>query len=62
MADTVNVQFSHPWQNHNVGDRVSLDANTARRLVQAGYAVPATKAEAENIGVDPATAATARKK
>jgi hypothetical protein len=33
------VQFSNPWDIYSVGDIADLDADTARRLVNAGYAV-----------------------
>lgn len=40
MTDTptVDVVLAHPWGGHNVNDRLSLDPDDARRLVQAGAA------------------------
>lgn len=59
MAD---VQLAHPYDGNEPGDRITVDEETARRLLTAGYAVPATKPEAEKLGVDPEQAATAKKK
>lgn len=55
------VELSHPYGDHQVGDRIDVSDAEAKRLIRAGYARPATKPEAKRLGVDPATAATADK-
>lgn len=65
--DTADVVISNPWKNpadgrdYKVGDKASLDPLTAKSLIRAGYAVPATKPAAQALGVDPDTAKTAKK-
>ena len=61
MADTVEIVFSHPWREYEVHDRASFDTDEARRLIDAGIAVPASKPEAKKVGADPDTAATSAK-
>lgn len=58
---SVDVVLSHPWNGHDIGDRVSLDDAEARQVVNDGWGVPATKSAAKEVGVDPDSAASARK-
>jgi hypothetical protein len=51
---------SEEFGSHKAGDRVEVDDRAARRLIQAGEAVPATKPAAVQIGANPETAATAK--
>jgi hypothetical protein len=62
MNDDVNITLGYPWQGHEVGDRVSVDAPTAKRLVRAGVAAYSTAKDATAAGGDPAEAATKRSK
>lgn len=60
----VDVKLAHPWRDekdklHNPGDSVSVDAETAERLVTGGAGVFATKTAAKEAGVPDAP--TARK-
>lgn len=41
MPDTIDVRMSHPWQDHEIGDVVTVDAAQARQLITAGVAVVA---------------------
>lgn len=41
MPDTIDVRMSHPWQDHEIGDVISVDAAQARQLITAGVAVAA---------------------
>lgn len=63
---SVDVLLSHPYRDssgkrHEVGDRVSLDENDAHSVITSGRGVPATKTAAKEAGVDPDSAASARK-
>lgn len=62
MADQVEVVFSHPHREHEVGDRVSVDASEAQHLVTAGVAVFATKRDARAVGAEDAPTASTRGK
>lgn len=42
----IDVELSHPWEGHAVGETVGLDELTARRVVRAGLGVYPTKSEA----------------
>ena len=48
--DKVAVKLSHPYDGHTVGDRIELAPLNAKRLVQAGYATFASKADADAAG------------
>lgn len=61
MADKVDVELAHPWNGSEVGDRVSVSADTAAELVRGGIARPATVSAAKAAGVDADEAATKRK-
>jgi hypothetical protein len=54
----VKVQLAHPYEGKNPGDTVSYDSETARMLINGGWANPATVAEADKVGADSSTAAT----
>lgn len=66
----VDIVLSHPlpaWadpngngKGHEVGAKLSVDEDTARRLISGGTAVPATKSDAEASRVE-AAPATQRK-
>lgn len=63
---SVDVQLSHPYRDstgkrHEVGARVTLDDNDAHQVITSGRGVPATKSAAQAAGVDPESAATAKK-
>lgn len=61
----IDVELSHPWEGHAVGERVSLDTLTAKRVVRAGVGVYATKAaatEAEGEAGAEKTKAAVRKR
>lgn len=45
-SDTVDVTLAHPWDDHKVGERVSVDAALAKRLVKAGQGSYSTKKDA----------------
>lgn len=45
-TDTVDVTLAHPWEDHRVGDRVSVAADEAKRLVKAGIGSYSTKKDA----------------
>lgn len=60
--DEVDVILSYPWDGHEVGERVTVDTSTAKRLVGAGVALYATTGDASAAGGDPASAATKRRK
>lgn len=49
MAQKVEVILAHPYEKGQPGDRVSLDGDTARRLVRAGYARYATKTAEKQV-------------
>jgi hypothetical protein len=44
--DTVEVEFSHPHDDYDVGDRAVVHVLEAKSLVRAGVAVYPTKADA----------------
>lgn len=58
-AEKVEVVMSHPAYGHDTGERVSINADDARRLVNAGYAKYATKRDASRAGGEPEQSATA---
>lgn len=60
MADTELI-LSYPYQGHEVGERITVDQVTAKRLVRAGVGLYATKRDATGAGDDPARSVTARK-
>jgi hypothetical protein len=54
MADEiVTIELSHPWREFAVGDRLKLERDDAAKLVWAGAAKYATKADAKKAGADP---------
>lgn len=59
-ADTVKVHLSAHYDGKTPGDKVEVDAPTAKRLIAGGIAVPATVAAAKQVDVAPETAATKR--
>jgi hypothetical protein len=61
MAET-DVVLSYPWQDHDIGDRITIDTHTAKRLVRAGVALYATKKDATGAGDNPEKSATVRKR
>jgi hypothetical protein len=61
MADKVDVELAHPWDGHEVEERVSVSHDTAAELFRAGIARPATVSAAKAAGVDADEAATKRK-
>ncbi len=60
MADTVEVQFSHPHDGYGTkqGDRKSLDVFEAKALVRSGYAVYNKVADAKAANASPEQAAS----
>jgi hypothetical protein len=58
----MEVQYSHDYEGHKAGERVTVDRDEAKRLIKAGYAVPATVPAAKELRVDPETAATVKSK
>jgi hypothetical protein len=58
MSD-VDITISFPWQGHEVGERVTVSAIQAKRLVRAGVGRYATKKDAKAAGDEPAQATTA---
>lgn len=60
MAETVEVQFSHPHGDYAVGDRAELEVVEAKKLVRAGVAVYPTRADAVEAEGDAGAEKTAR--
>lgn len=60
MSD-VEITISYPWNGHEVGDRVKVDAAEAKRLVRAGVGLYATVKDANAAGGDTDQTATRRK-
>lgn len=44
--DKVEVELSHPYGDHAIGDRVELEVAEAKKLVRAGVAVYPTLKDA----------------
>lgn len=61
MSD-VDVTLSYPWQGHAVGERISVDPSTARRLVRGGVALFSTTSDARTAGGDTNRTATKRRR
>lgn len=55
---TAEVTLSHPWNGHEVGERVELDAAIARRVVRSGHGVYSTMADAVRVGGETAAEST----
>jgi hypothetical protein len=53
MADTVKLTLSAHHKGDLPGDTIEVSPIEARRLVNAGVAVPTTKTAAKAVGVDP---------
>lgn len=49
MADTVDIDLAHGWEDHKPGDRIAVEPVVARRLVRDGYATYARKDEAVKV-------------
>jgi hypothetical protein len=61
MSDEVEITLSYPWDGHEVGDRVMVDATQAKALVRGGVALYATVKDATAAGADADQAASRRK-
>jgi hypothetical protein len=57
---TVKLTLSAHHQGKRPGDSLEVDAPTAKRLISAGVAVPATKTAAKAAGVPADTAASVK--
>jgi hypothetical protein len=60
-SNKVDIVLSNPWRDpngkvHDVGERLSVEASVAERLVAGGAAAPATKTDAATTGGKPASA------
>lgn len=69
MANKVDVNLSHPWTDtsnpdkpkpHETGETVTVDAETAERLVTGGNGVFATKTAAKDAGLPDAPTTRSR--
>lgn len=58
MSDTVKLVLSAHRQGKQPGDKIEVDAATAKRLIDGGVAIPATVPAAKKVDADPDTAAT----
>lgn len=58
---SVDVVLSHPWNGHEVGERLSLEDAEARQVINDGWGQPATKSAAKDVGVPTDSAASVRK-
>lgn len=59
VAD-VKITLSAHHDGFKPGDSIEVDERTARHLIRAGVAVPATKGAAKAVGADPESAASVR--
>jgi hypothetical protein len=53
-VEVVEVVLAHPWAGHQVGERLSLGPDDARRLVQAAAARYVDQDQADDQAVDEA--------
>lgn len=60
MSDTVEIVYAHHQGAYVPGDRASVDAATAKRLVRTGRANYATKADATAVEGDAGAEKTTR--
>lgn len=60
MAETVKLTLSAHHDGQKPGDTLEVDAAEAKRLINAGVAVPSTVTAAKAAGVDAETAASKR--
>lgn len=60
MADSVSIILSHPHAGNEVGDRVEVAPDEAKRLVRAGVATYATASDATSVEGEAGKARTRR--
>lgn len=60
MTDTATVILSHPYDGHEVGDRLDVAPGDAKRLVRAGVATYARASDAVAVEGEAGKARTRR--